>query len=252
MANTSETPRTKLMRQVQMMLGEGIIRVGLKPEHVDLAVEMALDIYRARSSNSVTEYYAFLELQPGQSDYYLEDVQNVVKILRAGVGGIGNGGGTSFDPFGAAFVNQTTTGLGSAKSGGLLTYYLYTDYVSTVGKLFGAEISFIFESSTHKLNIARAPRGKETVLLHVYKKRSDNDIITDTYVGPWIRDYAIARSKVIIGEARGKFGNIVGPQGGSSMNGAEMKAEGTAEMERLINELKNGVDQDIGYGFIIG
>jgi hypothetical protein len=48
--------------------------------------------------------------------------------------------------------------------------------------------------------------------------------------------------KQIIGEAREKFSTIVGPQGGSSLNGTAMKAEGKAQQELLIDELKRYVD----------
>jgi hypothetical protein len=46
-----------------------------------------------------------------------------------------------------------------------------------------------------------------------------------TKYSQWIRDYMVANCKMIIGEAREKFGTIAGPQGGGSLNGAAMKAE---------------------------
>lgn len=250
--DNSASPRTTLMNQIRILLGDSMIRVGIQPENLELAIDIAVSIYRQRSSNSVDERYAFLELQPRQSDYYLDGVKEVVKILRQGVGGVGSGAGVSFDPFGAAFINQTSTGLGNPTTGGLLTYHLYSSFVSTVGRLFGSEIAFTYNSQTHQLNIARSPRGVETVLLHVFVDKTEDEIITGDYSGPWIRDYATARAKMMVGEARAKFGNIPGPQGGSTMNGAEMKAEAQAEMERLINELKLGADQSMGLGFIIG
>ena len=49
----------------------------------------------------------------------------------------------------------------------------------------------------------------------------------------------LAQCKVIIGEAREKFGTIAGPGGGTSLNGTAMKAEGNKMFEDLLLELKN-------------
>ena len=48
--------------------------------------------------------------------------------------------------------------------------------------------------------------------------RSLESLLTDTYAGPWIKDYAFAHAKLILAEARGKFTQIAGPQGGTTMN----------------------------------
>ena len=42
----------------------------------------------------------------------------------------------------------------------------------------------------------------------------------------------------MLGEARGKFNTIAGPEGGTTLNGAVLKHQGLAVMEKL--------DQDIG------
>jgi uncharacterized protein YjbJ (UPF0337 family) len=71
-------------------------------------------------------------------------------------------------------------------------------------------------------------------------------------IQPWIQDYALAVSKDIIGQAREKFGTIAGPQGGTQLNGASLKAEAKEEMERLEEELKKFVDGSQPYTFVIG
>jgi uncharacterized protein YjbJ (UPF0337 family) len=62
----------------------------------------------------------------------------------------------------------------------------------------------------------------------------------------------LGNCKMIIGEAREKFGTIAGPQGGSTLNGAAMKAEGKAIMEFCINDLKNYVDGSQPLTWVIG
>jgi hypothetical protein len=103
------------------------------------------------------------------------------------------------------------------------------------------------------LFIEQRPRGEEEVLLHVYNTRPDSAIINDTYAGQWIKDYTLANCKIILGQAREKFSTIAGPQGGGTLNGAQLKAEGNAEIEKLMVDLTTSVTGGNGsYSWIIG
>jgi hypothetical protein len=46
----------------------------------------------------------------------------------------------------------------------------------------------------------------------------------------------------MLGEAREKFATIASPQGGTQLNGAAIKAEGLAMIEKLELELATNVD----------
>jgi hypothetical protein len=136
--------------------------------------------------------------------------------------------------------------------GGLLTYELFSQYQELVGKMFGSFINFTWHPQSRKLIIQQRPRGDESVMLMVYNVKPDFAIITDTYAGQWIKDYTLANCKMMLGQAREKFAQIAGPQGGSSLNGATMKQEATADMERLTTELITLVSGGSGYAFLIG
>jgi hypothetical protein len=56
----------------------------------------------------------------------------------------------------------------------------------------------------------------------------------------------------MIGEARGKFTQIAGPQGGTTLNGAELKQQGMQEMERLEAEIGNYSEGGTPHSFVIG
>ena len=68
----------------------------------------------------------------------------------------------------------------------------------------------------------------------------------------WIKDYALAACKYMLGEARSKFATIAGPQGGTSLNGDTLKAEAQAEMEKLEQDVIQQVAGGVGYHFLIG
>jgi len=82
----------------------------------------------------------------------------------------------------------------------------------------------------------------ESILLWIYNYKPDAMLLSDPMVFPWLQDYALAFCKTILGQARGKFTQIAGPQGGTQLNGAALMAEGQAEMEKLEEDLKNYVD----------
>jgi hypothetical protein len=77
-------------------------------------------------------------------------------------------------------------------------------------------------------------------------------MLSDPLISQWMRNYMVGNAKLIIGEAREKFGTIAGPGGGSSLNGTAMKAEGLAIMQQGIEDLKNYVDGSAPLSWVIG
>ncbi len=92
----------------------------------------------------------------------------------------------------------------------------------------------------------------ESVLLWIYNYKPDSMLLSDPQVYPWLQEYALAFAKSILGQARGKFATIAGPQGGSQLNGAALLAEAQAEMEKLEEDLKNYVDGSEPLTWVIG
>jgi hypothetical protein len=235
------------------MLGDGMVDIELDPIHYQTALDRSLAVFRQRSPNSVEDSVAFLMLKQDQNDYILpKEIQHVRQIYRRSVGSrTGNGtGGTVFEPFNLAYTN--TYLLSSTNMGGLATYELFSQYQELVGKMFGSFINFNWHAQTHKLTIMQRPRGDEEVMLWCYNVRPDFAIIEDTYAGQWIKDFSLANCKIMLGQAREKFANIAGPQGGTALNGAAMKAEGQADIDRLTVELTTQVSGGDGYSWIIG
>lgn len=92
----------------------------------------------------------------------------------------------------------------------------------------------------------------ESVLLWIYNHKPDSMLLSDPMVYPWLQEYALAFCKSILGQARGKFASIAGPQGGGQLNGAALMQEAQAEMEKLEEELKNYVDGSQPLTWVIG
>jgi hypothetical protein len=247
-----DTSKQQVYDYCKAMLGDGMVDVELDPIHYETALTRALAVFRQRSDNAVEESYIFLNLLTDTNEYILPaEIQQVRQIYRRSIGSRTGGGtgGTVFEPFNMAYTN--TYLLSSTNMGGLLTYELFAGYQELVGKMFGSFINFNWNPQSKKLTIHQRPRGEESVMLLVYNVKPDFAIIDDTYAGQWIKDYTLANCKMMLGQAREKFAQIAGPQGGSALNGAAMKSEATAEMEKLMEDLKTGITTQ-GWGWVIG
>jgi len=82
----------------------------------------------------------------------------------------------------------------------------------------------------------------ESILLWIYNYKPDSMLLSDPQVYPWLQEYSLAFCKSILGQARGKFASVAGPQGGSQLNGAALLQEANEEMTKLEEDLKNYVD----------
>lgn len=92
----------------------------------------------------------------------------------------------------------------------------------------------------------------ESVLLWIYNYKPDSMLLSDPMVYPWLQDYALAFAKSILGQARGKFTQVAGPQGGTQLNGAALMAEAQQEMEKLEEDLKTFVDGSTPMWWVTG
>lgn len=248
-----ENERQIVIDYIKTFLGDGMIDVELDPIHYNTAIDKALMRYRQRSQNSTEESFGFITLQVDQNEYFMpKEVMEVRQVFRRSIGSRSGGGdgGSLFEPFNLAYSN--TYLLSSSNMGGLGTYFAFASYQNLVGKMFGSFINFDFNPTTKKLRIAQRPRTEESILVWMYNYRPDFNLFQDNYAGLWIKDYALANAKVMLGEAREKFATIAGPQGGTSLNGATLKAEGAAMIEKLDLELSNNYDNQRPMTFVIG
>jgi|TARA_X000000368_G_scaffold5775_1_gene4449 hypothetical protein len=238
---------------INLSLGGGMVDVELDPEHYETALKKSLAKFRQRSDNSVEESYIFLPTVIDQNTYILpQEIVEVRRIFRRSIGSRSGGGdgGTLFEPFNLAYTN--TYLLASTNMGGLATYDMFSQYQELVGRMFGSFIEFKWNTTTKELVILQRPRAEEELLLYCYNYRPDSELLKDYLAQQWIKDYALATCKYMLGEARSKFATIAGPQGGSTLNGDALKNEAVAEMEKLDEELKTQIAGGVGYGFTIG
>ena len=160
-------------------------------------------------------------------------------------------GGTLFEPFNLAYTN--TYLMSGSMMGGLATYEMFAGYQKLVGRMFGSYIEFHWKPTTHTLNILQRPFAQgEQILVQSYNYRPDWVLLQDYQAKQWLRDYALAVTKTILGEARSKFNTIAGPGSPITLNGPALLTAGKDEMEKLDKELENLISGGTGYYFVLG
>ena len=142
--------------------------------------------------------------------------------------------------------------LQGGRIGGLLTWDAFAQYQEVVRRLFGGHINFKYNPNNNKLTIMRRPRANENVLIRCYMEKPVDTLITDRYSRSWIRDYSLAQCKMMLGEARSKFGALPGAQGSVSLNGDTLKNEAQASIEKLERDIETYGTGEDPLTFVIG
>lgn len=244
--------KQNLIDYVRLQLGDQIIDIELDPAHYEAAYQKTIGTYRQRANNAYEEAYIFMYLVKDENIYTLpQEVMSVRQIFRRTFGDATGPFASNFDPFAQASLNVYLMNFNVAN--GLATYDFYSQYVELAARMFGGYINYTYNPVTKKLQIVRDPRGTgEAILLWTYQLKPEIQLLSDMQISQWVKDYMVGACKMIIGEAREKFAAIAGPQGGTALNGAAMKAEAQTIMDTKIEELKLYVDASQPLTWVIG
>lgn len=254
------TKKNEIADYIRLNLGDGIVDVEADQAHIDMAINQALIRYRQRSSNAVEESYAMLDLYPETQEYILpKEIIEVRQIFRRGIGSVTGTTASQFEPFASGYLN--TYMLVAGRVGGLASYFLFSSYQELAMRMFGGFMNYTWNRTTKKLTLVRkmpnmgqnpSSQISETVLLWCYNYKPDITLLNDHMAFPWLQEYAFAKVKMLVGEAREKFSTINGPQGGTTLNGTALKNEAKELMDKLELEIDQYRDGGEPLTFVIG
>lgn len=242
--------RNNVIKEVRLLLGDGMVDIELDPDHYDLAVDVALSKIRQRSENAVEEDFYAMELKKDVDEYTLPAEIVEVKKIHHRSFGHGISGGVDMDPFELAYANSYF--FLNNHIGGLATFEAFAQYRESLNRIAATDIQYIWNPTTNKIKLLRRMRADEMVLMHVHLERPEEQLLVDPYLKSWMRDYTLAYCKKMLGEARSKFSSLPGAQGGVSLNGVEMKNEADVLIDKLEQDLSTYVDGSSPLGFVIG
>ena len=130
--------RNDVIKDIRLLLGDGMIDIELDPEHYDVALDVAISKIRQRSDNSVEEDFYAIELKADVAEYSLpEEIMEVKQIWNRSFGH-GISGGVDMDPFELAYANSYF--FMNNHIGGIATYEMFSQYRETLNKIAATEI----------------------------------------------------------------------------------------------------------------
>jgi hypothetical protein len=131
----------------------------------------------------------------------------------------------------------------------LVSWEILKGFIDTRNKVLAMTPHFRFDPKNQILRILPEPIPEQTYLgvVGCYIERPIKDLINER----WIYRYALALSKIVVGNVRGKFGgtNLFG---GGQVNYGDFMNQGIKERDDLEQELKNTYEDVTGAMFFIG
>lgn len=250
--STLDRLKQEVIDYVRLRLGDGIIDIEADPAHFEVAYKRAIGTYRQRAEGAYEESYNFLTMEEHKNVYTLpQEVMTVRQVFRRTIGNIQGPYSSSFDPFSAQTLN--TYLLNYSYAGGLATYDFYAQYVELAARMFGGFVNYTYNPVTKQIQFIRDTFGSgEVILIWAYNLKPEITLLSDMQISQWIKDFTYSTVKQIIGEAREKFTQIAGPQGGGSLNGTALKQEAQAEIDKLLEDLKLYIDGSQPLTWVIG
>lgn len=113
-------------------------------------------------------------------------------------------------------------------------FYLLQQSLEMTRKILGQEGSFDIIDNRY-LQISPKPVTSNQVVILVYRGLN-SDTLHPAYRN-WIQLYALACSKGVLGQIRGKYQTVPSPGGGARLNGDSLIKEASEEKEKLLQRL---------------
>jgi hypothetical protein len=119
-------------------------------------------------------------------------------------------------------------------------FYLLQSHLEMVRKILGQEGTWDIVNG-NVLQIYPTPTSNSQNIILVFRALDAGTL--HPYYKNWIQRYALAVSRGILGEIRGKYKTLPSPGGGAQLNGPELIQQSNAEKEQLKIELLEEIEE---------
>ena len=281
--NVNPTQRTrridsenKLVQYIRMMLGEPLVTVDVTDEQIKMVIDDTVRHFSDFAYGGESTIIFELEANEKIQDYRLDERVQAVKSVSFG-GALGSiptsSSGNYIYPFGTIGVNYiphitlqgevsslaaggSMNGMASGTAGGvaggpnsgtsglsaMVDAWVTRSQVDTMNALNARAVNFEYNSNTKILRVFEQFVGK--YLVEAAIEYIPNPEYDEVYNHPWIKQYALAKTKFLWGTITGKFDQTL--VGGATINYADMKSEAQTDIERLEEDLLNRYSEALG------
>jgi hypothetical protein len=251
----SERPRREAAREeiadyVLLSLGAPMVRVELDRQQLTLCVDEAMKRFEEHASKADYDVYYFNTV-PGVPRYKLPCDIGIIKrvdfrsaicggpgMISLGVDGLAIPFVGSFYYPAAAFgggpygFGRIGYGTGAYAGGNYLhanvgEWFLALQYQELFARVAGNEPSWEM-AANNTIFLYPTPRGTVGVAVQYLQRKRD---WPDVY--SWMKDWALAHAKEILGRVRSKYDRYVSPGGGVTLDGQALLSESREDKAKL-------------------
>jgi hypothetical protein len=235
----SDAARDAIANDIRYELGYPVQDVELTKEQMDYAINKALSELRQRSGLPYKRGFFFMALKANEQRYFLTNkisgmnkIVDVMGVYRCTSAFLASAHGAGV--YGQIVV-QHLYNMGTFD---LLSYHMMADYTKMMEILFAARVTYTWNEQTREIWLhQRYNQAEPMVMIDATVERTEQDIMTDRYAKPWIRRYAAGVARIMLAEIRGKFSTLPGASGSVTLNAAELRQTGQAEIEACLAEI---------------
>lgn len=250
--NGDDGPRLDMENRIRTMLGYYTVGVELTKEQLDLCVTMALEELRQKSSRAYFHGFFFMPIQPGQQKFILSNksqnqnkIVNIQGIYRLTSAFISSAHGAGVY---GQIVLQHLYNMGNFD---LLSYHIISEYVHLMEILFAARLTFTWHERTRELSIFHRFQFAELVAVETSLERTEQQLITDRWLKPWITKFGAAKAMEMLANIRGKYSTLPGAGGSVTLNARELRARAAelfAECKEELEQYQADLPEEYGLG----
>lgn len=232
----SITTRTEFKDWILKMLGAPLITVELADEHLEIAINNATEEFTKYCSQERDSIALNIETYTQDVGFTLQNnVTGVYVLDDLNIGMKGDVNMLFSIP--NSMLNAGMLVLPTPNSGyGWINWELFQQNLNLIKRMMGGGFQYEYNPRTKALKLIPDPIREEMtgwIVVGVNTIRPD----TMQYGESWVRRYALAECKVILGTVRGKYSGVQ-LLGGGNLNPEILRSEGVSEKEKLMDELQ--------------
>lgn len=235
-----EKVRENIKDYVLLMLGAPVVKIELDDQQLDLAVDQSLKIFEEYAGREFFDYHVFTTIS-GKSVYKLPDdvgvVRNVFYNQQANFAFQASDldGAVPLEYFypGGAYSSMQG-GMSPAQPiwGRMGEWVLYKQYEQMFAQISSTIGGWEWVSDMNHIKLYPIPCRPTRVIVHYLQKCKDWKEVNQA-----MQEGALAHAMIMLGHIRGRYQQIPGPGGPTTLDGEYMKTKGWELKEKWQEEL---------------
>jgi hypothetical protein len=239
-----ESAREEIADYVMAMLGAPVVRLEIDKQQLSIAVDQAIKTYERGAPRYEYQWFYFHTV-PGENRYKMPCDIGFIRDVRFRSGSLCPGGGiddsmtlSSSIPFtgsliagGSMIGSYGLTGSQTISHVNVGEWHLFQAYEELFQRVSSREPTWEMAGENTIILYPMPVRALGVAVEYVQRKKDWED------VADWIKKYALALAKEMLGRIRSKYDRYVSPSGGVTMDGAALLQESREDVAKLSEEL---------------